>query len=202
MVDFLKHMNPEDRAKIEERRAHTERETKRVRSMTIEKFVKYAQHCVDNSAGPRDHPAGVPCYDNAMWHIVVPELIRRLDGMVQPPTQHNAIDNLQEMLALLVDHKRPYVPEGGSRDSLIHINPPIDEHGYPDTTNRHLTAAIDTSCAPQPEATGRFIAALLNAAPELLRLARFGKTVEEHCPEDGSSDLVEKLDNMGAFRRK
>lgn len=198
MVDFLKHMTPEARAKIERRNAHMEKETTRLRAMSAEQIVKYAQLCLDNSAGPRDFPPGEPVYDNAVWHLVLPELIRRVAATTAAKKLDDSIiEELQAKLALLVDHKRPYVPEGGSHDCLIHINPALDEHGYPNTNLS--SSAIDTSCAPQPEATGRFIAALLNAAPELLRLATLGKIVEEHSSEDGSSDLVEKLDAAGAF---
>lgn len=201
MVDFRKMMTPEQRERFDRDQEYIAREHARHRRMSNADLVKYAQNCINNAEGPRKYPAPVPVYDNAVWHFVLPELIRRLEQTLFTSPE-GLIEKVASMLALLVDHKRPYVDEGGSHSSLIYINPPLDEHGYPDTTNHRLTAAIDTSCAPQPEATGRAVAALLNAAPELLRLARLGKIVEDHCPEDGSSDLVEKLDAAGAFSRK
>lgn len=193
MVDFRKHMTPEQREAADRDHAYIEKERKRHRGMTRAELVQQAQHCIDNSEGPRKYPETIPVYDNVVWHFVLPELIRRLTSTVT--SNASDIETLQAQLVAL-GHEGRYVTEGGNHDSLIYINPPIDEQGYPDTTNYSLTAAIDTSCAPNGEATGRFIAALLNVAPELLRLAAIGEDTKRKLGEARIHILIERRSNL------
>jgi hypothetical protein len=128
------------------------------------------------------------------------------------------LDQLEKLLALMEHGKNgEYRPGGGTDDCRVWTGR-VDENGYPDprisievadcsmsdTQKRHREPKdeeVRKAQAHFARNVGRAIAALLNAAPELIRLAKIGKIVEAHCPEDGSSDLAEKLDEAGAFKR-
>lgn len=78
MVDFRKHMSPEARELLEQREARLIRERARFQQMPDVELVRVAQQYMGECSGPRDHPAGDCVYDSAMWHVVLPELLARL----------------------------------------------------------------------------------------------------------------------------
>jgi hypothetical protein len=208
MVDFRELMTPEQRERFDRDQEYIARERLRHSSMSNADLAAHAQRCVDNSEGPRKYPAEVCCYDNAVWHFVVPELIRRVGAAVQ-----GAAPDLDKLEALLRDMNHgkhgAYRPGGGAVWTGY-----FDEHGYP---NEQISIQVaDCSTAGSSEATwqpsekqperrvhalavGRAIAALLNAAPELIRLARIGKQHELKPPTPRTPEqalLIGRISNL------
>lgn len=77
-MDFLKHLTPEQRAKIEWRRAAHERDVAEHRALSDEELLEKVTYCLKNSEFVHRYQPGEPVYDGAMAHVMIPELTRRL----------------------------------------------------------------------------------------------------------------------------
>ncbi len=76
--DFLKHLSPEQRARIEARQKAHAKDVAEVRAMDDEKLCERATYYLSQSAFPHQFQPGEPVYDGAIAHVIIPELIRRV----------------------------------------------------------------------------------------------------------------------------
>ncbi len=54
------------------------REQGRFCAMSNEELQERAEYYLSQCAGPLQHLKGKPVYDSVMWHVIIPELLRRL----------------------------------------------------------------------------------------------------------------------------
>lgn len=78
--NFLKHLSPEERARIESRRKAHEKDVAEVRAMSDEELCERTEYYLKNCDFPHRYQPGEPVYDGAMAHVVIPELLRRIRG--------------------------------------------------------------------------------------------------------------------------
>lgn len=74
-IDFKKLLSPEAR----ERLARHKRQVEHFASMTKEELVNRAEYYISNCA-PTKHQKCECVYDAVVWHVIIPELIKRLKG--------------------------------------------------------------------------------------------------------------------------
>ena len=80
MVDFFKHMTPEQRARIEARDANFKKDVAEFAALTDEQLVERTEYYMKNCSFPHNWQPGEPVYDGVIAHVVIPELLRRLKG--------------------------------------------------------------------------------------------------------------------------
>lgn len=78
MVDFRKRMTPEQREKWDKYRKFEAKQKQRYREMTDENLIVSTQYCMSQMEGPYKYGPGLPVYDAAFFHAIVPELLERL----------------------------------------------------------------------------------------------------------------------------
>jgi len=90
MVDFLRHLSPEARQRIEWLRRAFEEDVAECRGMTVEQLCERAEYYLNNCEFKFRYQPGEPVYDGVVAHVVIPELIRRLREALTvgtPPTE-------------------------------------------------------------------------------------------------------------------
>lgn len=78
MVDFMRLMTPEARARVEEWRAVAACRKQETEALSDENLVAKARYYMKQMQEIRYAP-GEPVYDAEMWHVIIPELLRRLN---------------------------------------------------------------------------------------------------------------------------
>lgn len=73
MIDFRKLLTPEARDRLDKHKG----QVARFGAMSDQELQERAQYFLDNCATPKWRP-GDPVYDAVVWHVILPELIRRL----------------------------------------------------------------------------------------------------------------------------
>ena len=80
MVDFLKMLSPEARARVESQRRNFERDVAEFRAMSTEDLCERTEYYLKHCEFPKRWQPGDPVYDGAIAHVILPELLRRLRG--------------------------------------------------------------------------------------------------------------------------
>lgn len=75
--DFSK-LTPAARERIEQSREWATERRIEFANMTDETLIATAQFYMAHMVAPRQFAPGEPVYDATMWHIILPELLRRL----------------------------------------------------------------------------------------------------------------------------
>lgn len=78
MIDFKKMMSKEARRSQAEADEHFAKELSKFRSMTNENLKASANYYMTQMKEPWKHEFSCPTYDAVFWHVVVPELLRRV----------------------------------------------------------------------------------------------------------------------------
>lgn len=71
--------SPEIQAKIDANRAAFVEQQTKYANLNNESLIASAKLYMRNCVKPRHIEPGIPVYDSVMWHVVIPELIRRLE---------------------------------------------------------------------------------------------------------------------------
>lgn len=71
-------LSPEAEARYAETRAYEEEQKARFANMTDDNLLSSARYYAAQMQ-PMAWPPGTPVYDATFWHIIVPELMRRLE---------------------------------------------------------------------------------------------------------------------------
>jgi hypothetical protein len=83
MVDFKKYLTPETL----QRMTYYDEKVAEHKVMSLEEFIAAAEHCMVNCIPPK-RPKGEPVYDSTMWHVIIPEMLRRLKTYLKDEEQH------------------------------------------------------------------------------------------------------------------
>lgn len=81
MVDFRRLLTAEQRAKWDEHDHFVEKQKKRYAEMTNENLVASAKYCMAQMSEPYEYPPGMPVYNSAFYHAIVPEILKRLEEL-------------------------------------------------------------------------------------------------------------------------
>jgi hypothetical protein len=73
-------LTPEAQTRVAERRAWHEERKAVAANLDNQNLVLMAKMCMANMR-PIDFPPGDPVYDATMWHVVLPELLRRVSEL-------------------------------------------------------------------------------------------------------------------------
>lgn len=99
---------------------HCEAERKRFAAMPLAELIATVEHYFKNSSGPRNHDGtamlpGSPSYDSALYHLLMPELLRRLkesvtvgfvsDEQMQAVFKRDEIEIEVAVLSVLLDER-------------------------------------------------------------------------------------------------
>lgn len=76
--DLTRLLTPEARERIEQSRERAAEKRIEFANMTDESLVASAKFYMGNMQQPRLFAPGEPVYDATMWHIILPELLRRI----------------------------------------------------------------------------------------------------------------------------
>lgn len=77
-LDFLKFLKPEQRARIEARRAAHQQDVAEARSMSNEELCEKVTYYLSQSSFAHQWMPGEPVYDGVIAHVMIPEMMRRL----------------------------------------------------------------------------------------------------------------------------
>ena len=73
MIDFKKMLSPSARARLD----HFDKDVAAHKAMSDEELAETTAYYLHNCERPRWNK-GVPVYDGVVWHVILPELLRRL----------------------------------------------------------------------------------------------------------------------------
>lgn len=79
-IDFLKHLSPEARERIERQRQAHERDVAETRELSNEALCERTEYYLKNCQFPHQWQPGEPVYDGVIAHVIIPELLRRVRG--------------------------------------------------------------------------------------------------------------------------
>ena len=79
MVDFMKFLSPERQKEIAEINQFYEKRLIEFRNMTNQNLISSTKYFCSQMQSPSKYTPGVPVYDSTFWHIILPELLRRLE---------------------------------------------------------------------------------------------------------------------------
>ena len=80
MVDFLRFLSPEARARVERHRAFHAADVAEARAMSNEELCERTAYYLANAEFPHRWQPGEPVYDGVIAHVIIPELMRRVKG--------------------------------------------------------------------------------------------------------------------------
>lgn len=80
MVDFLRFLSPERRAKIERQREAFAGDVAEARAMSNEELCEKTKYYLSQSEFAHRWTPGEPVYDGVIAHVIIPELMRRVRG--------------------------------------------------------------------------------------------------------------------------
>lgn len=75
---FRDALTPEQRKRLEESMEFMQAREFEYRNMNNDNLIASAKYCMSQMQAPYKHPPGPPVYDSVFYHIIVPELLRRL----------------------------------------------------------------------------------------------------------------------------
>ena len=78
MVDFLKHLTPAQRERIERLKTRHARDVAEFQRLTVDELIEKTTYYLKNAQFPLQYQPGEPVYDGVIAHVVIPELLRRL----------------------------------------------------------------------------------------------------------------------------
>jgi len=79
-IDFLKHLSPEQRARIEARSQHFEKDVAEFAALSNEELADKIVYFMKNCEFPGRYQPGDPVYDGVIAHVVIPKVVKRLRG--------------------------------------------------------------------------------------------------------------------------
>jgi len=78
MVDFFKLLSPKRQEEIAAMDEFYSGRLKNFRAMKTKTLISSTKYFVAQMDSPHKYKPGVPVYDATFWHIILPELLRRL----------------------------------------------------------------------------------------------------------------------------
>ncbi|HUX80269.1 MAG TPA: hypothetical protein VMW10_11100 [Alphaproteobacteria bacterium] len=79
MVDFFKLLTPKRQEEIAAGNEFYAERLEMFKALDTKNLITSTKYYVSQMDTPRKYKPGVPVYDATFWHIILPELLRRLE---------------------------------------------------------------------------------------------------------------------------
>lgn len=80
-MDLRKHLSPEAQARMAEADEWYEQDLIKFRNLSTANLLTTIKYYTGQMNEPRKHEFNRPTYDSVFWYIILPEMIRRLEGL-------------------------------------------------------------------------------------------------------------------------
>lgn len=78
-IDFIKHMSIEAQKRHADANEYYERDLLKFRNLTNDNLITSAKYYMTQMHEPWKHEFATPTYDAVFWHIIIPELFKRIN---------------------------------------------------------------------------------------------------------------------------